>query len=58
MSTSTLKRLRSEASGLPQDERAELAYDVVVRDSDNDIVVSALAHHSRRPRYWKNRPDK
>ena len=33
-------------------------YDVVVLESGNEILVVAVAHHSRRPGYWKNRPDK
>ena len=32
-------------------------YDVVVRESGNEILVVAVAHHSRRPGYWKDRPD-
>ena len=32
-------------------------YDVVVRESGNEILVVAVAHHSRQPGYWKDRPD-
>lgn len=30
-------------------------YDIVVRESSLDIIVVAIAHHSRRPGYWRNR---
>ena len=30
-------------------------YDVVVRERGAEIVVIALAHHSRRPGYWRDR---
>ena len=30
-------------------------YDVVVREVDEDIVVVACAHQSRRPGYWRTR---
>lgn len=30
-------------------------YDVVVRERGGEIVVIALAHHSRRPGYWRDR---
>jgi len=30
-------------------------YDIVVRDDDAEIVIIAVAHHSRIPGYWKNR---
>lgn len=32
-------------------------YDVVVREAGNEVLVIAVAHHSRRPGYWKDRPD-
>ena len=32
-------------------------YDLIVRESGNEIVVIAAAHHSRRPGYWKDRRD-
>lgn len=30
-------------------------YDIVVREASEDIIVVAIAHHSRRPGYWRNR---
>lgn len=30
-------------------------YDIVVADRGNDILVLAVAHHSRRPGYWRDR---
>ncbi len=30
-------------------------YDIVVRESSQEIIVVAVAHHSRRPGYWRNR---
>ena len=30
-------------------------YDVVVRELADEVVVVAVAHHSRRPGYWRSR---
>jgi len=30
-------------------------YDVVVRAQSTEIIVVAIAHHSRRPGYWQSR---
>ena len=30
-------------------------YDVVVREQDDEILVVAVAHQSRRPGYWRDR---
>lgn len=30
-------------------------YDIVVRVSAEEIIIVAIAHHSRRPGYWRNR---
>lgn len=30
-------------------------YDIVVREFSEEIVVVAVAHHSRRPGYWRER---
>ena len=30
-------------------------YDVVVKERDGDLLVIAIAHHSRRPAYWRDR---
>lgn len=30
-------------------------YDIVVREFFDEIIVIAIAHHSRRPGYWRNR---
>lgn len=30
-------------------------YDIVVRESSHEIIVVAIAHHSRRPGYWRGR---
>ena len=30
-------------------------YDIVVQESSLEIIVVAIAHHSRRPGYWRNR---
>lgn len=30
-------------------------YDIVVRESSQEIIIVAIAHQSRRPGYWRNR---
>lgn len=30
-------------------------YDIVVRESPQEVIVVAVAHQSRRPGYWRNR---
>ena len=30
-------------------------YDVVVKERDDELVVIAFAHQSRRPQYWRTR---
>ncbi len=30
-------------------------YDIVVKESPEEIIVVAVAHQSRRPGYWRNR---
>jgi hypothetical protein len=30
-------------------------YDIVVRELSEEILVVAVAHHSRRPGYWRDR---
>jgi plasmid stabilization system protein ParE len=30
-------------------------YDIVVREFPEEVVVVAVAHHSRRPGYWRHR---
>lgn len=30
-------------------------YDIIVRESSQEIIVVAIAHQSRRPGYWRNR---
>ena len=30
-------------------------YDVVVKERDGELLVIAIAHHSRRPAYWRDR---
>ncbi len=30
-------------------------FSVIVRESENETVVVAFAHHARRPGYWKDR---
>jgi len=30
-------------------------YDIVVRESDDEIIVVAFAHQARRPGYWRKR---
>jgi toxin ParE1/3/4 len=30
-------------------------YDIVVQERPGEIIVVAVAHHSRRPGYWRNR---
>lgn len=30
-------------------------YDIVVREFPDEIIVVAIAHHSRRPGYWRTR---
>jgi plasmid stabilization system protein ParE len=31
-------------------------YDIVVREFPDEIMVVAIAHHSRRPGYWRDHP--
>jgi plasmid stabilization system protein ParE len=31
------------------------SYDIVYRDTRNEIEIIAVAHHARRPGYWRNR---
>lgn len=30
-------------------------YDIVVQDFPEEVIVVAVAHHSRRPGYWRSR---
>lgn len=30
-------------------------YDIVVWEASKEVIVVAIAHHSRRPGYWRNR---
>ncbi len=30
-------------------------YDIIVRESSEAIMIVAVAHHSRRPGYWRSR---
>ncbi len=30
-------------------------FDIVVRESDDEMIVVAIAHHSRQPGYWRSR---
>ena len=30
-------------------------YDIVIRESPEEIIIVAIAHHSRRPGYWRRR---
>jgi len=32
-----------------------LPYDIVVQELADEVVVVAVAHHSRRPGYWRDR---
>ena len=31
-------------------------YDVVTVEKSNELLIVAVAHHSRKPGYWKDRP--
>ena len=31
-------------------------YSVIYREGDGQLVIYAVAHHRRRPTYWKGRP--
>lgn len=42
-------------SGIKRLMLRRFPYDIVVRESSNEIIVIAIAHHSRRPGYWRNR---
>lgn len=35
----------------------DFPFSLVYRPDDDGIVVFALAHHARRPEYWRNRID-
>jgi toxin ParE1/3/4 len=35
----------------------DFPFALVYRPDENGIVVFALAHHARRPKYWRDRID-
>ena len=42
-------------SGIKRLMLRRFPYDIVVRESSDEIIVIAIAHHSLRPGYWRNR---
>ncbi|MBX9637638.1 MAG: hypothetical protein K2Q45_08830 [Nitrosomonas sp.] len=42
-------------SGIKRLMLRRFPYDIVVRESSDEIIIIAIAHHSRRPGYWRNR---
>lgn len=42
-------------SGIKRLMLRRFPYDIVVRESSDEIIIVAIAHHSRRPGYWRNR---
>lgn len=33
----------------------QFPYDIIIRESTQEILVVAVAHHARRPGYWRGR---
>ena len=46
---------KSGAKGVKRLILKRFPYDIVVTESDIEIVVIAVAHHSRLPGYWRKR---
>jgi plasmid stabilization system protein ParE len=59
----TARALSYPLTGTPASENTrrmflkDLPFALVYRPEENGIVVFALAHHARRPEYWRDRID-
>jgi toxin ParE1/3/4 len=59
----TARALAYPLTGTPAAEKTrrmflkDFPFALVYRPDENGIVVFALTHHARRPRYWRNRID-
>jgi plasmid stabilization system protein ParE len=59
----TARALAYPLTGTPASENTrrmflkDFPFALVYRPDDNGIVVFALAHHARRPEYWRDRID-
>jgi toxin ParE1/3/4 len=59
----TARALTYPLTGTPASENTrriflkDFPFALVYRPDENGIVVFALAHHARRPGYWRNRID-
>lgn len=45
----------TDASGAKKLVLKRFPFDIVVRESDDEMIVVAIAHHSRQPGYWRSR---
>jgi hypothetical protein len=46
---------KSEAKGAKRLILKRFPYDIVVIERSSEVVVIAVAHHSRKPGYWRER---
>lgn len=46
---------RSGAKGVKRLILKRFPYDIVVTESTDEVIVIAVAHHSRKPGYWRQR---
>lgn len=46
---------KSGSKGVKRLSLKRFPYDIVVRESSDEILVVAIAHQSRRPGYWRER---
>ena len=59
----TARALSYPLTGTPASEKTrrmflkDFPFALVYRPDKNGIVIFALAHHARRPEYWRNRID-
>ena len=46
---------RASLEGAKRLSLSRFPYDIVVRRRSDEVIVVAVAHHSRRPGYWRTR---
>jgi toxin ParE1/3/4 len=46
---------KSGAKGLKRLILKRFPYDIVVIESTDEVIIIAVAHHSRKPGYWRQR---
>jgi hypothetical protein len=49
------ERMQSGAQGAKRVILRRFPYDVVVIERDDNMLIVAVAHHSRKPGYWQDR---